>query len=345
MDQHQIPRVDVSALFGGGLAARQAADQAILRAARLDGMLVLTGLPDWALLDATRRRGLLDIFTLPEPEIRRMWRWNSDPTRPNVYRGWFPLKPGLATYKEGTDLGPDLAYGPGVVDSSDPLREATPLPPEDLLPGWRAGARAYYLAMERLSKALMRAIARGLGLREDCFDAAFEGGISTLRLLHYPVRPAESFEGAAPQEVWTTHQGESRYLLARAHVDTGFLTLLAQDGVGGLQAQHLDGTWIDVPPEEGTLALNFGKVLERWTAGAIRATLHRVLGAGQERFSVPFFFEARVDAVIAPLPLAGAAPFEPFYFGDHLWETTTKFIEQRGIAHLRTPRGRSGDVR
>ncbi len=40
------------------------------------------------------------------------------------------------------------------------------------------------------------------------------------------------------------------------------MTLLAQDGVEGLQAQHLDGTWIDVPPQENALAVNFGKVLE-----------------------------------------------------------------------------------
>ena len=68
--------------------------------------------------------------------------------------------------------------------------------------------------------------------------------------------------------------------------------------------------------------------------------MHRVLGAGRERFSIPFFYEARVDAVIAPLPLPGATPFEPFYFGDHLWDATTKFPEQRGIAHLRQPRGK-----
>ena len=96
---------------------------------------------------------------------------------------------------------------------------------------------------------------------------------------------------------------------------------------------------MDVPPEEATLAVNFGKVLERWTDGAIRATVHRVLGSGRERHSIPFFYEAGADAVIAPLPLPGAKAFAPFYFGDHLWDTTTQFVEQRGIAHLRRPLG------
>ncbi len=340
MSAQPIPRVDVRALFGPDPSARAVVDRAIQVAAQSAGMMVVSGLPAWALLDAPARRHLLAIFSLPDDEIRKLWRWNFDPARTNVYRGWFPLQPGLVTYKEGIDMGPDVAYGPTVVDNSDPLREATPFPPEDLLPGWRAAARDYYLAMTRLSQALMHSIARALGLPDASFDHAFEGGISTLRLLRYPVRPSSSFKGTDASEVWATQDGQARYTLARGHVDTGFITLLAQDGVGGLQAQHLDGTWIDVPAEEGTLAVNFGKVLERWTAGAIRATVHRVLGSGRERFSIPFFFEARVDAVIAPLPLAGTALFEPFYFGDHLWETTTKFIEQRGIAHLRRPLGK-----
>jgi isopenicillin N synthase-like dioxygenase len=335
-----IPRIDIKPLFSEDAAAQAGVDRAIQAAAKFAGMMVVSGLPAWASLDRPGRRALLRIFSLPEAEIRKLWRWNFDPQRTNVYRGWFPLQAGHATYKEGIDIGPDLAFGAAVVDDGDPLREATPLPPEELLPGWRACARAYYLAMTRLSVVLMRSIARGLGLPENRFDAAFDGGISTLRLLHYPVRPESSFLGAEPAEVWTTHQGVRRYVLGRAHVDSGFMTLLAQDGIGGLQAQHLDGTWMDVPPEEGTLAVNFGKTLERWSAGAIRATVHRVLGSGAERYSIPFFHEARVDAVIAALPIPGAAPFEPFYYGDHLWETTTKFVEQKGIAHLRMPRGR-----
>jgi isopenicillin N synthase-like dioxygenase len=339
MNAVAISAIDISLLFLGEAGSRTAVDDAILEAAKSSGMMVITGLPSWAHLDARQRRNLLSLFSLPEAEIRKLWRWNFDATRANVYRGYFPLQSGQTTYKEGIDMGPDIALGDGVVDPTDPLREATPLPPEHLLPGWRDAARDYYLAMTRLSLALMQSLARGLGLPEHQFDGAFEGGISTLRLLRYPVRPAASFEGTVSEEVWATHGGKARYMLARAHVDTGFMTLLAQDGVGGLQAQHRDGKWLDVPPLEGSLAVNFGKVLERWTAGAIRATVHRVLGSGRERFSIPFFYEARVDAVIAPLPLPDATSFEPFYFGDFLWETTTQFVEQRGIAHLRQPRG------
>jgi isopenicillin N synthase-like dioxygenase len=91
-------------------------------------------------------------------------------------------------------------------------------------------------------------------------------------------------------------------------VDSGFVTLLAQDGVAGLQARAADGSWLDVPPREGTLAVNFGKLLESWTGGRIRATEHRVLGSAQERRSIPFFYEPRADAVIAPCPRRARRP-------------------------------------
>jgi len=127
------------------------------------------------------------------------------------------------------------------------------------------------------------------------------------------------------------------YITGAPHVDSGFLTLLAQDGVPGLQARNLQGQWVDVPPLEGSLAVNFGKVLERWCGGRIRATEHRVIGRGCERRSIPFFYEARAEAEIAPLPIAGLTPFEPFLYGDYLWSTTTKFVEFHGMESLRRP--------
>ena len=65
------------------------------------------------------------------------------------------------------------------------------------------------------------------------------------------------------------------YVNGAPHVDSGFLTLLAQDEISGLQARHRDGTWLDVPPTDDGLAVNFGKVLERWSGGRIKATEHR----------------------------------------------------------------------
>ena len=337
MGDPRIPVIDIEPLFGEPSARRDDTDRQIMAAATSSGFMTVTGLPGDTLSPAMRRK-LLSIFALPDDRKRLLYRQNFDPSRTSVYRGWFPLTPGHQTWKEGIDMGPDVAYGASRTEAGDPLTEPTPLPGAADLPGWHDAVATYYRHMETAARVLMRSIARGLELPEATFDAAFERGISTLRLLHYPLRTPQSYEGAT-EPIQVSHNGGDYYVLARAHVDSGFVTLLAQDGVEGLQAKAFDGTWLDVPPVEATLAVNFGKLLARWTNGRIKATLHRVIGRDRQRHSVPFFYEPSVDAVIAPLPLKDAEPFEPVSYGDHLWEATTQFVEQAGIAHLRPPRG------
>jgi isopenicillin N synthase-like dioxygenase len=332
--QDPIPAIDVSALFAADPGARAVTDQAIMAAAAGCGFMLIHTFPEEVLVGAGVRSRLLRLFDLRAEEIRPLWRQKFAPANRNVYRGWFPLQRGFPTAKEGIDMGADVAYGPGVVEPSDPLREATPLPPENLLPAWRTVVADYYRGMEIAASALMRSIARGLGLSERFFDAYFERGLSTLRLIRYPMR--DDIDERNPQ-LWVTHEGQRRLLIGSPHVDSGFLTLLAQDGVEGLQARHSNGEWIDVPPLEGHLAVNFGKVLEQWCGGRIKATEHRVIGTTRERYSIPFFHEARAEAEIAPLPLPGAAQFEPFLYGDYLWATTTQFVEFAGMQGMRTP--------
>ncbi|MBL8669281.1 MAG: isopenicillin N synthase family oxygenase [Alphaproteobacteria bacterium] len=335
-----IPAIDVAALFGPASRERDAADRAILDAASASGFMTVGGMPASVPHGAAARAALLRVFALDEPARHALLRQKFAPERPNVYRGWFPLQHGTATYKEGIDMGPDVAHAGLGLDPADPLTEPTPLPPEAALPGWRAAVAAYYRGMEELGRMLMRAVARGTGLPETFFDPYFAGGISTLRLIRYPVRTDASLAGADPDAVTIAHEGARRTLIGAPHVDSGFVTLLAQDGVGGLQARGRDGgAWLDVPPAEGTLAVNFGGLLERWTGGRIRATEHRVVSPGIERFSIPFFYEPRVDAAIAPLPLPGAARFEPFLYGDHLWAAMMRFVEFQGLEAKRPPRG------
>jgi isopenicillin N synthase-like dioxygenase len=330
-----IPEIAVDGLFCNRSADRDRVDRQILAAATRVGFMTIT-LPagDAALSIETRQR-LLSIFGMEESEIRNLWRQKFDPAHRNVYRGWFPAQTGAATWKEGIDLGPDIVYGGNVVHASDPLREATPLPAERTLPGFRAAVADYYRAMERVARALMQSLARGLGLDEEFFEQAFHRGISTLRLLRYPSRPIAALTAPSSEGLWIVHQGERRHISGAPHVDSGLVTVLAQAGVSGLQARSASGEWIDVPPREGRLTVNFGKLLQRWTGNRIKATEHRVLGSAGERFSIPFFYEPRVDAEIAPL--SEGDNFLPFLYGDYLWETITKFLEFRGLESLRPP--------
>ncbi|MEO5760651.1 MAG: 2OG-Fe(II) oxygenase family protein [Mesorhizobium sp.] len=332
-----IETIGIAALFGPPSPVRDRIDAEIMAAASGIGFMAVKDFPGDAWLTPEKRARLLQLFDLPDSEKQKLLRWNFDPTKKNVYRGWFPLQPSAVSYKEGIDMGPDLAHAAPVPASDDPLCEPTPLPTEATLPGWRAAAAAYYLAMEAVGNALMRSIARGLGLPETVFDADFDGGISTLRLIRYPLRDGSCVDISGP-EFSVIHRGESRTIIGREHADSGFVTLLAQDGVEGLQAKNLAGDWIDVPPADGTLVVNFGQLLERWTGGRVRATRHRVIAPKTARFSIPFFYEPRVDARITPLPLADAEFFEHFLYGDYLWEAATNFVEMSGIKHLRQPR-------
>lgn len=339
MSESEIPLIDIAPLFKASNPARAEVDSAILAAASRSGFMTVTGLPEPSITGESGRRALLKIFAISEAEKRKLWRQKFAPGNANVYRGWFPKQKATVTCKEGIDLGPDIAYGAAIVDAGDPLREATPLPSEKALPGFRASASAYYRLMETIAAALMRSIARALELPENAFDGPFRGGISTLRLIRYPLRSEKQLAAVKEPGFKVRHKGRTLYVSGKAHCDSGFVTLLAQDGVQGLQARSTDGAWIDVPPHEGTLAVNFGRLLERWTDGRIKATEHRVVGYGEQRCSIPFFYEPRADARIAPLPIDGIAPFTPFLYGDHLWEATTKFVEFAGMEGLRPPRG------
>ena len=331
-----IPVVDVTPLFDPSAAAWENADRALAVAAREIGFLCIRGLPREAAPGPTERARLLAIFGLDEGAKRRLYRRKFAPGNPNVYRGWFPLQPGNLTSKEGIDLGGDLVHGAAITAPGDPLREPSPLPDEAELPGWRQAMAGYYVAMEQVAETLLRSLARGLGLRQDYFDDAFRRGLSTLRLIRYPPRDAVELATVQDPALWVDFEGKRRYLVGAPHTDSGFVTLLAQDGVPGLQARARSGEWIDVPPLEGTLAVNFGQVLEQWSAGRIRATEHRVLGSGRERFSIPYFYEARADAMITPLPIDRRDLFAPFAYGDFLWTRMTSFVEFRGMERERS---------
>lgn len=184
-------------------------------------------------------------------------------------------------------------------------------PDEALLPGFRAAMEAYSAACEALARRLMALFERALALPSGHFDGFMRHPTCTTRLLHYPPQPAV----VAPGQIG-----------CGAHTDWGALTLLAQDGAGGLQVQSLAGDWLDVAPMPGAFVVNIGDLMARWTHDRWRSTLHRVVNrsAGRERFSMAYFFDLDAEAVITPLPgcvPAGEAPrYGPITAGEHLVE-------------------------
>ncbi|KAK9694830.1 hypothetical protein K7432_013267 [Basidiobolus ranarum] len=60
-------------------------------------------------------------------------------------------------------------------------------------------------------------------------------------------------------------QPEKHGLGVGPHKDYGFLTILLQDNVGGLQIQTRQGEWIDAPSIPDTFVVNIGEAFERLT--------------------------------------------------------------------------------
>lgn len=172
------------------------------------------------------------------------------------------------------------------------------------LPGFREACEAYTAAMQDLGGKLMTLALQALGVKDHTILRAFDTPTIWLRLLHYPPQPPQ-----APDDLYGS----------APHKDFGCLTLLAQDEVGGLQVQTPKGDWVDAPPMEDAFVVNVGDMLHRMSNGRLLSTPHRVINvSGQERYSVPFFYDPHVSTTIAPLPGTGAPRFNPLNFGDFL---------------------------
>ena len=104
--------------------------------------------------------------------------------------------------------------------------------------------------------------------------------MSTLRYMHYPVR-----QGPIPE----TAKKDGLVLTCLEHTDTTFATFLSTFDNKGLQILR-NGSWVDVDVRPECLVMNAGDALVKAT-GRFKATRHRVVDYGKERYSVPFFLE------------------------------------------------------
>jgi isopenicillin N synthase-like dioxygenase len=174
--------------------------------------------------------------------------------------------------------------------------------PED--PRYRKIFMAYYHAVYKLSKQLFSMLAQTLNLPAEFFVEFLEDEVSLARFLHYPPTPPTK---------------ESRGV--GAHTDFGAMTLLWQDNVGGLQIHHpITQCWIDVVPIKGAYVVNLGDMMQRWTGGEYRSTLHRVINTtGEERYSIAFFNEGNLDFRVKKIIVGeGTENEEGFTVKEHL---------------------------
>lgn len=223
-------------------------------------------------------------FARPADEKARIDKANSP-----WFRGWERVgseyTDGKVDFREQLDVSTE--HPPRPLDSEPAyLRLDGPnqWPDETVLPGFRALVLEFMARMNALARELMEVLAVGLGLPPATFEERFgERPLSLTKLISYPPTPP----GGAG---------------VNGHHDAGFLTLLWQHGVGGLQAMNPDGEWVDVPPTPGAIVMNLGEMLQSMTGNYFVATMHRVI-ASEERVSSAYFHGPDLRASLAPLDL------------------------------------------
>ncbi|KAI9006363.1 hypothetical protein DFJ74DRAFT_690574 [Hyaloraphidium curvatum] len=269
-----------------------------------------------ATFDAARR-----FFALPESVKRTVEMVNA----PN-YVGWAPLA--NETTNHATDFRElfDIGSDPRGPLPGEPIWSAmlgpNQWPPEEACPGFRSALVEYRGHLRRVGLTLLKAMAVTLGLEENYFLPYFvhERIADRMKLLQYPTidqlrRPGVDEDPTVDQPRRPGVDGDADQLGQRgvdadlsqgvgAHRDNGFLTMISQDDVGGLEVQLHDGQWLAVPPIPGTIVCNLGEMAQRVTNGLCIAGTHRVRNndSGRTRYSVPFFLSPHLEARMSPIP-------------------------------------------
>ncbi|KAK2380514.1 protein DMR6-LIKE OXYGENASE [Trifolium repens] len=151
---------------------------------------------------------------------------------------------------------------------------------------FREACEEYAEEVEKLAYKLMELIAMSLGLVPNRFRDLFIHNTSNIRLNHYPPCPYPHLA-----------------LGLGRHKDTGVLTVLAQDDVGGLQVKRKsDGEWIQVKPIFNSFIINVGDMIQVWSNDAYESVEHRVMvNSKKDRLSIPFFLKPALYTDVKPL--------------------------------------------
>jgi len=227
-------------------------------------------------------------FALPEVEKLSIQMIKSAQFR-GYNRAGAEYTRGQQDWREQVDFGADkpaLSLKPG-----DPVWKRLQGPNQYLTaqPDLKPVIETWIADVTKVGLTVLKALATALGQPEDIFEPIYRDGPNQLmKLIRYPGRDQTiSDQGVGP------------------HKDSGFLTLLLQDKVAGLQVRGSHG-WIDAPPLPGSFVVNVGELLELASSGYLKANVHRVVSppGDADRLSVAFFLGASPSSTVPVLTLA-----------------------------------------
>jgi isopenicillin N synthase-like dioxygenase len=157
----------------------------------------------------------------------------------------------------------------------------------------RADMMAYFNALHALGQRMLPPFAVALGMPSDHFVPYFANEAhANCRFLHYPPQAdtGENTFGTAP------------------HTDNSFMTALARTDVPGLSIRLPSGEWFAPPVIPGTLLINLGNMMRRWSNNRFLSTPHGVINeSGTDRYSIAYFHSPNPDVVIECLPSCASA--------------------------------------
>ncbi len=222
--------------------------------------------------------------TLPD-EVKRQVPYVNVDSHKTGYLGAQVARSARANVDIISDAKPNLYSRFTIIREKDPTKESNVWP--ENLPGFKEVVLGYQAAVEALGKKFLTLWATSLNLPLDFFDRMFEIPHVNLSLLHYP-----------PQK----EIGNRQYGIA-PHTDNSMMTFLAQANIPGLAVRMPSGHWRSVDIIPGTLLVNTGNVLVRWTNDQFLSTKHRVINTNTvDRYSIPVFFGPNADAMIEVVP-------------------------------------------
>jgi isopenicillin N synthase-like dioxygenase len=324
----EVTIVDISAAMGPSPSDVSGVAEQIIASFRRTGFAVLTGHGVSDEVFSSMNEVSAEFFALPLEE-----KLKAGFPAPEIIRGFEPVPESTGPVRAPNSMESFLINQLNVVEDY-PAGSASarlwrwpnvwPEQPEALRPVFER----YYREMTDLGNRLLEIVALGIGLPQDWFADKFDRHFNNLAANHYP-----------PQEPGAADNGMLRN---RPHTDHGGLTLLYRPSEPGGLEVFAEDKWWKVPFVPGSIVLNVGDILERWTGGLIRATPHRVINAtGSDgslgRSSVAYFQQPNPDVVVEPADpfkhREGAAKFTPVTAGRHVArkELGVSMVEALGV--------------
>lgn len=208
-----------------------------------------------------------------------------------------------------SDLKESYLWGLDVAEDNEDFLAGNIMLPANQWPSFFPEMRdilnRYMAAAHQCGKELLRAIAVNLNIDQEYFTRYFDKPITRGSLIYYPHQ--------------TKSLGIDQYGVS-PHTDYGTLTLLAQDNTGGLRIRDRNGDWLTAHPVGGTLVVNVGDLLARWSNDRFKSTEHAVINnSGKERYSIAIALDPNWETPIKPIASDGETPkYEEVLCGEYI---------------------------